>query len=62
MRISLTNSGFNQWSQRHRSSNDNDDNTGGTTPIAMREAYSDGEGLEEAAHLPGRIPGIGGAF
>lgn len=63
MYISLRNDGFNKSSKDHRSSNDNDDDTtGGATPIAMREASSDGEGPEEAAHRPWRIPGVGGSF
>lgn len=61
MRISLTNRGFNKWTG-HQSSNDNDDNPGGATPIAIREPSSDGGGPEEAAHRPWRIPGVGGAF
>jgi hypothetical protein len=62
MHISLTNGGFNDRSKGHRSSNDNDDNTGGATPIAVREPSSDGDGPEEAPHRPWRIPGVGGAF
>ena len=61
MSISLTNSAFHKWSKPRRSSNDNDDNTGGATPIAIREPSSDEE-PEEAAHRPWRIPGVGGAF
>jgi hypothetical protein len=62
MRISLTDSGFNKGPKDHRSSNDNDDDAGGATPIAIREPFSDGVGPEEAAHRPWRIPGVGGAF
>jgi hypothetical protein len=61
MYISLTNSGFNKWSKDHRPSNDNDDNTGGATPIAIREPSSYGE-RQEAPHRPWRIPGVGGVF
>ena len=62
MHISPTNGGFNEWSKDHGSSNDNDDNTGGATPIAIREPPSHGEELEEAPHCPWSIPGVGGAF
>lgn len=62
MRISPTNSGFNNRSKVHRPSNDNDDNAGGATPIALQEPSSDGEELEKATHRPWRIPGVGGAF
>jgi hypothetical protein len=62
MYIYLTNSGSNKWSKDHGPSNDNDDNTGGATPIAIREPSSDGEGLEEAPHRPWSIPGVGGGF
>lgn len=62
MYISLTNSGFNKWSKEHRSNNDNDDNAGGATPIAVREPPSDDEELEKAAHRPWSIPGVGSAF
>ena len=62
MYTSLTNSGFNKGSQDHRASNDNDDNTGGATPIAIREPRSNRDGLEEAAYRPWSIPGVGGAF
>jgi hypothetical protein len=61
MRISLTNSGFDKWLKDHRSSNDNDDNSGGATPIAVREASSYEEG-QEAPHRPWIIPGVGSAF
>jgi hypothetical protein len=62
MRISPTNSGFNNRSKDHRPSNDNDDNTGGATPIAIGETSSYEERLEEAPHRPWSIPGVGGAF
>jgi hypothetical protein len=61
MYISLTNSGFNKWSKGRRPSNDNDDNTGGATPIAIREPSSDGKG-QEVPRGPWSIPGVGGAF
>jgi hypothetical protein len=62
MRISPTNSGFKNWSKDHRSSNDNDDNTGGATPIAIRKPSAYEEEFEEAQHRPWSIPGVGGAF
>jgi hypothetical protein len=63
MYISSRNSGFNKWSKNHPSNNDNDDNSGGATPIAIREEPpSDGEGLEKAAPRPWSIPGVGSAF
>ena len=62
MRISPTNGGFNNWSKDHRPSDDNDDNTGGATPIAIREPSSHGEAVEEAPHRPWSIPGVRGAF
>jgi hypothetical protein len=62
MHICLTNSDFNKWSKDHGASNDNDDNTGGATPIAIKDPYSYGEGLEEVLHRPWSIPGVGGAF
>jgi hypothetical protein len=62
MRISLTDSGFNTGSNNQGPSNDNDDNTGGATPIAIREPSSYEEGLEEAPNRPWSIPGVGGAF
>lgn len=61
MRMSLTNSSFNKWSKDPRSSNDNDDNSGGATPIAIREPSSYEEG-QETPHRPWSIPGVGGAF
>jgi hypothetical protein len=62
MYISLTNSGFNKWSKSRGPSNDNDDNTGGATPISLRKPSSYGEGPEETPHRPWSIPGVGGAF
>jgi hypothetical protein len=62
MYISLINSRFNKWSKDHGPSNDNDDNTGGATPIGIREPSSYGEGLKETPHHPWSIPGVGGAF
>lgn len=62
MCVSLTNSSFNKRSKDHRPGNDNDDNTGGATPIAVRELPSYAEGIEEAPHRPWSIPGVGGAF
>ena len=61
MRISLMSSGFDKWSKDHRSSNDNDDSSGGATPIAIREPSFDGEG-QEVPRRPWSIPGVGGAF
>jgi len=63
MHISPTNNRcFKKWSKDYRSTNDNDDNSGGATPIAVRKPTSAEEGLEEAVHRPWRIPGVGGAF
>ena len=63
MFISLTtNRRFKKWSKDHWSTNDNDDNSGGATPIAVQKPTSAEEGLEEAVHRPWRIPGVGGAF
>ncbi len=56
MYISLNNSGFNKWSKDHGPNNDNDDNTGGATPIAVREPSSHGEELEGVPHRPRSIP------
>jgi hypothetical protein len=61
MRISLTNNGFDKWSKDYRSSNDNDDNSGGATPIAIREPSSYEEG-QEPPHRAWIIPGVGSAF
>jgi hypothetical protein len=61
MHISLANSDFNKSSKQHRSSNDNDDNTGGATPIAIREPSSYEE-EQKAPHRPWSIPGVGSAF
>jgi hypothetical protein len=61
MRISLMSSGFDKWSKDHRSSNDNDDSSGGATPIAIREPASPEE-AQEAPHCPWIIPGVGSAF
>jgi hypothetical protein len=57
-----TNHGFKKWSQDHWSTNDNDDNSGGATPIAVRKPASAEEGLQEVVHHPWSIPGVGGAF
>jgi hypothetical protein len=62
MRLSPTNSGFNNWPKGHRSRNDNDDNTGGATPIAIRKPFTYEAELEEVPHRPWSIPGVGGAF
>ena len=63
MHIAPTNNrGFKTWSKDHRATNDNDDNSGGATPIAVRKPSSAEEGLEEVVHRPWRIPGVGGAF
>jgi hypothetical protein len=62
MYISPINSNFSKWSKRRGPSNDNYDNTGGATPIAIREPSFYGEGLEETPHRPWSIPGVGGAF
>ena len=63
MHISPTNNrGFKKWSKDYRSTNDNDDNSGGATPIAVRKPSSAEEGLEQIVHRPWRIPGVGGAF
>jgi hypothetical protein len=61
MYISLTSRGFNKSSKDHRPNNDNDDNTGGATPIAIR-APSSYEEEQEATHRPWSIPGVGNAF
>jgi hypothetical protein len=58
----MTNRGSKNCSKNHRSTNDNDDNSGGATPIAVRKPTSAEEGLEEVVHRPWRIPGVGGAF
>jgi len=62
MYISLANSrtgGFKRWSNAHRPDND-DDNSGGATPIAVRKAPTDEcHAIEEALHRPWLVPGVG---
>ncbi len=66
MRISLTSStanGFKRWSDEHPAGNDDDDNSGGATPIAIMEPVAeDHPAIEEPAHLAWAVPGVGGSF
>jgi hypothetical protein len=66
MYISLTESrtaGFLKWSAAHRAVNDDDDDTGGATPIALAKPRFDRTAPEEKlSHSPWAIPGVGGAF
>ena len=66
MHISLNNSrtnGFKKWSDAHRPGNDDDDNSGGATPIAITEPpCRDGEEKREPPHCPWLVPGAGSSF
>lgn len=63
MYISLSKScmqGLKKLSDAHRPSNDNDDNSGGATPIALAEPPCDNrEAIKEPPHQPWRVPGVG---
>ena len=66
MYISLTSrrmNGFRRWSDEHRPSNDDDDNSGGATPIALTEPPSDEhEPIWQPPHQPWHVPGTGSSF
>jgi hypothetical protein len=66
MYISLTNGrtqGWKKWSDAHRPDNDDDDNSGGATPIALTERpCDDREAIKEAPHQPWLVPGVGTSF
>lgn len=66
MYISLNNSranGFKKWSDAHRPGNDDDDNSGGATPIAITEPPSgEGEEIREPSHRPWMVPGAGSSL
>jgi hypothetical protein len=65
MYISLSTSragGFKKWSNDHPASNDDDDNSGGATPIAIKKPPFDRPAVNELPHRPWVIPGVGGSF
>jgi|HubBroStandDraft_6_1064221.scaffolds.fasta_scaffold1490939_2 hypothetical protein len=63
MHVRIVDGRSNGFAKRsHPASNDNDNAPGGATPIALREPPSDREALEEPAHRPWFIPGVGGSF
>ncbi len=67
MYISLTTSrtnGFRKWSDTHRPDNDDDDNSGGATPIAITEPPSDDieSSIQEPPNSPWLVPGTGSSF
>ena len=66
MYISLTNSRtqvLKKWSDAHRPGNDDDDNSGGATPIALTEPpCEDREARKELPHQPWLVPGVGTSF
>jgi len=66
MYISLTNSrtnGFKKWSDAHPPGNDDNDNSGGATPIAITAPpRSDSEAIREPPHRPWLVPGAGSSF
>jgi hypothetical protein len=62
MYISLANSrarGFRKWSDAIRPVNDDDDNSGGATPIAIAEPPEDDAAIKEPPHQPWAVPGVG---
>jgi hypothetical protein len=62
MYISLANSrahGFRKWSDAIRPSNDDEDNSGGATPIAIAEPPEEDAAIEEPSHQPWAVPGVG---
>ena len=65
MYISLANSredGFKKWSDAREPDND-DDNLGGASPIAVTEPpRDDREAVQEEPHRPWIVPGAGGSF
>lgn len=66
MYISLANSraqGFKKWSDAHRPGDNDDDNSGGATPIALTEPPGDDrEAIKETPHQPWLVPGVGSSF
>jgi hypothetical protein len=66
MYISLTNGrthGWKKWSDVHPPGNDDDDNSGGATPIALTEPpCDDREAIREPPHQPWLVPGVGTSF
>jgi hypothetical protein len=65
MYISLAHSrasGFKKWSDDHRQPDNDDDQPGGATPVAITEPTSDREALEKPPHRPWGVPGVGGSF
>ena len=63
MYISLGNSstrGFKKWSDAHPAGNDDDNDSGGATPIALTEPpCEDRAAVEEPPHHPWIVPGVG---
>jgi hypothetical protein len=54
---------FKKWSDAHLPGNDDDDNSGGATPIAINvPSCDDGEATPELAHRPWLVPGAGSSF
>jgi hypothetical protein len=65
MYMSLVNSrmhGFKKFWDAHRPGNDDDDGSGGATPIALAEPCDDGEVTKEPPHRPWLVPGVGTSF
>jgi len=66
MYISLSNSradGFKKWSDSHRPGNDDFDNSGGATPIAIAKPPGEDAGaMKEPSHQPWLVPGVGGSL
>jgi hypothetical protein len=64
--ISPTNSranGFKKWSDAHPPGNDDNDNSGGATPIAITAPPSgNGEAIWEPPHRPWLVSGSGSSF
>jgi hypothetical protein len=66
MYISLTTSrtdGFRKWSDTHRPDSNDDDNSGGATPIVITEPPCDDiEAIQEPPDSPWLVPGTGSSF
>jgi hypothetical protein len=63
MYISLADSrarGFAKWLATNRPGNDDDDGSGGATPIGVTEPPDeDSPAIEEPPHQPWAVPGVG---
>ena len=66
MYIFLANSrahGFKKWLDTHWPANDDYDDSGGATPIALTEPPCDNhESIKEPLHRPWLVPGVGTSF